>query len=164
MRGGRRSAWREPMTWFIAGLPLVVIVASIVTIAVARRSPADASAGETRRIAQIQIDDLAPDHEAARLGLHAQLHGDAARGRIEIVFAATIDAERLNLSMLHPVDQRQDRHLSLQREGNAWQATTEPWSAHAWELRLQPPGNEWRLTGRLAGGAAGATLSPAVVR
>jgi hypothetical protein len=166
MRGGRRSAWREPMTWFIAGLPLVVIVASIVTIAVARRSPADASAGDTRRIAQIQIDDLAPDHEAARRGLQAQLQGDAAHGRIEIVFAAATatGAERLDLSMLHPVDQRQDRHFSLQRDGDAWHATTEPWSAHDWELRLQPPSGEWRLNGRLASGAARATLAPAVAR
>lgn len=153
------------MAWLIAGLPLVVIVASVVTIGVARRSPAAASDGETRRIAQIQIADLAPDRAAARRGLHAELEGERTQGRIAVRLSdADIDQDLLELSMLHPVDERQDRHLSLRRDGEAWRAMTTPWAAHAWELRLKPADGDWRLTGRLAAERTRATLSPAVAK
>ena len=161
-----RPAWREPMTWLVAGLPLAVMVAAIVTIAMARRSPADASDGETRRIAQVQIDDLAPDRAAARLGLQGRLDVDAGAGALTLRFDPPVPhAERLELALLHPLDEHLDRRFALLRESDAWRGTTAPWPAsQAWELRLRSPRGEWRLTGRLVAGTRSATLVPAVVR
>jgi uncharacterized protein len=158
-----RPAWREPMTWLVAGLPLVVIAAAAVTIAIARRSPADASAGDTRRIAQIQIDDLGPDREAARRGLQAQLVVEPRTGRIDVSFAAgRVDDDALELLLLHPLDEQRDRRLTLHREGPSWRVSTPPWRTQDWELRLRPLRGDWRLAGRIAGNATRATLSPSV--
>ena len=44
-RDAERSAWREPMTWLVVGLPLAVVMAAVATVSVARRSPSDASDG-----------------------------------------------------------------------------------------------------------------------
>ena len=159
----RRAAWREPMAWLVAGLPLAVVVAALLTIHVARRSPADASSGGTRRIAQMQLEDLAPDREAARRGLLARLESEPAQGRLALEFASGSGPEvELELSMLHPVDASLDRRLVLQRSGDTWRATTTPWRTHAWSLRLRPSRGDWRLSGRLDGDATHATLSPAV--
>jgi hypothetical protein len=151
------------MAWLVAGLPLAVIAAAVITIAIARRSPADASEGDTRRIAQIQIDDLTPDREAARRGLQAQLVADPRSGRIDVIFAAgRSDDEVLELMLLHPLDEQRDRRVTLHRDGASWRATTQPWRVHDWELRLRPLRGDWRLAGRMAGDTTRATLSPAV--
>ena len=61
----RRAAWREPMLWLVAGLPLAVVAAAFATIYVARHTGIDESAARTRRNAHVQIEDHAADREAA---------------------------------------------------------------------------------------------------
>jgi uncharacterized protein len=165
---GPRPVWREPMLWLVTGLPLLVLVAAAVTLALALRAPVDASATQVRRIAQVQLQDLAPDREAARRGLRARLEVDPARGLIEVRLATGSDAtgvdEHLVLQLLHPVSARHDRLVPLQRAGYHWRAQIEPWSPQAWEVRLAPPRGEWRVGGRLPRGQRDAVLAPAVAR
>ena len=154
------------MLWLVTSLPLLVLVAAAVTLALALRAPADASATQVRRIAQVQMEDLAPDHEALRRGLRAQLEVEPARGLIEVRLATGSDAtgvdDRLELRLLHPVSAQHDRLVPLYRHGYRWRAQVDPWSPHAWDVRLAPPRGEWRLTGRLSRGQRDAVLAPAV--
>jgi uncharacterized protein len=159
----RRTVWREPMLWLVAGLPLLVLVAAGVTVGLASRAPADAAAAQVRRIAQVQVEDLALDREAARRGLEAALEVSAAAGAITLsANGAGFAEDRLELRMLHPLHASQDRTVVLVRSGDAWHGDTTTWTPQAWELRLQPPQGRWRLTGRLPRDAVRTSMLPAV--
>jgi hypothetical protein len=165
---GPRPVWGEPMLWLVTGLPLLVLVAAAITLALALRAPVDASATQVQRIAQVQLEDLAPDREAARRGLRARLEADPVHGVIEVALATGGDAtgvdDRLVLHLLHPVSAQHDRVLPLHRAGYRWRAQTDPWSPQDWEVRLSPPRGTWRLAGRLRRGQHATELAPAVAR
>lgn len=158
-----RPAWREPMVWLAGALPLAVVVAAVLTIAIAGDAPRDRGDARVRRIAQVQLADFAPDRAAARLHLHGTLEADAARGELRLGIERPDD--ELVLALLHPVDEDADREVILRRRGNGFQGATTPWNAgQAWTLRLQPRDGRWRLGGRLAPHASRAALQPAVPR
>jgi hypothetical protein len=159
----RRPAWREPMLWLVVAMPACVVVAAVVTIRAANLMPGDSSAADTRRIAQMQLQDLGPDREAARRGLQAQLKADSVTGRVDVTFASPgLRVENLELAMLHPIREGEDRHLALHWNGESWRGVTDPWRQQDWELRLAATDGEWRLSARLVAGADAATLQPGV--
>jgi hypothetical protein len=161
-----RGFWREPVAWVVVGLPAASVAALGVTIALAVREPVDSTANRTQRIAQIQLEDLAADREAARLGLHTRLHADAATGVIELALEpGDAPAGTLRLAMRHPSREDLDRIVVLAREGDRWRGQAGPWpSKQGWNLQLVPDPPAWRLTGRLDAGTADAELSAAVAR
>lgn len=159
----QQTAWREPMLWLVWGLPLCVVAAAVITIGVALHSPFDASAAQTRRIAQMQLEDLSADREAARLQLRADLRFGAARDEVIIAIESPFSSQEvLELALLHPTAASHDRHVELQHESAAWRATLPRLPTHAWELRVQPRGGQWRLSGRLHANASQATLRSSV--
>jgi len=160
----RRAWWREPIAWLVLGLPLATVVASVVMIRLALRDPADASGATTRRIAQMQIEDLSWDREAARRVVRAQLEADAVRGEIRVRLAPdSLQPTSLDLVMRHPTRAARDRTLSLARDGAQWRGHTTSWaSTHAWELQLAAPSQRWRVAGRLAARDTQAVLAPRV--
>lgn len=162
----RRASWREPVLWLVIGLPLVAVIASTVMIRLALRDPADASGSSTRRIAQMQLEDLSWDREAARRGVRVQLEADATDGEIRVRLSPD-DGQpaSLDLVMRHPTQAARDRVLALEREGAQWRARTASWAAtQAWELQLTSPAQHWRVAGRLAPQDTEAVLVPQVSR
>lgn len=161
-----RGFWREPVAWVAVGLPAASVAALAVTVALAVRDPVDSTANRTQRIAQIQLEDLAADREAARVGMHAKLHADAASGYVELVLApADVASGTITLAMRHPSREDLDRSVALVHDGDRWRGQPGPWSRQqAWNLQLLPEPPAWRLSGRLDAGRADAELSPAVAR
>lgn len=162
----RRASWREPVLWLVIGLPLVAVIASTVLIRLALRDPADASGSSTRRIAQMQLEDLSWDREAARLGVRAQFQADAARGEVRLRLSPdAVQPTSLDLAMRHPAQAAHDRVLTLVRDGAQWRARTSSWAAtQAWDVQVASPSQRWRVAGRLAPQANGAVLVPQVGR
>lgn len=163
---GRRSIWREPVAWLALGLPLVAIAAAIVTIVLALRDPADASGSATRRIAQMQLEDLAPDREAARRALRADVEVDAAGGAVRVRLQPDDGSPgSLQLALRHPLRAALDRRVELRRVDGAWHGHTQAWSAmQAWDVQLDDSQAGWRLRGRLTAANPHATLLPQAPR
>lgn len=164
-----RSLAREPVAWLMLGLPLLTLVAIVATIRVASHDAVDASHATTRRIAQVQIEDLSFDTEAARRGLLATLEADATDGSLVVTLPADVDAygvsDELVLTLVHPIDAARDQHVSLLRDKRRWTGMAAPArSAQAWGVELADAGQHWRLKGRLARNASRAVLAPAVAR
>jgi hypothetical protein len=156
-----RPAWREPMVWLVAGLPAFGVIAGLlIVVAAVRAGGADALSTQVRRTGQIQQENLAPDLAAARAGLVAELHVEAAQGQLHVVLAGreAVVADQLQLRLIHGSQAVQDREITLQRRGTQWVGQTAPAGGNAWTLRLQPPDGSWRLGGRLPAGAAAAHL------
>lgn len=159
----RRPAWREPMVWLVAGLPLASVVAGIALLITASRSGStDAVADPVRRTAQIQVADLGPDARAQQLQLTAIVRTDA--NLIEVL-PVTGEFKRdapLRLALHHPTRAESDVALLLQPGEPGWRAAVAIDGTHDWNVRLSSQDGIWRLQGRLPRGQRAAHLQPAL--
>jgi uncharacterized protein len=157
----RRSAWREPMLWLVAGLPFASIVAGLVLVfVIARGGNVDPLSAGVRRTAQVQAEDTRADEEALRRGLQANLQRDASGIVLEVQGDAG-DVATLRLHLLHPTVAAQDQEFTLKRiSQRRWRSDDGPGSTHAWNVRVEPADGHWRLAGRLDAAADSASLEP----
>jgi uncharacterized protein len=157
----RRSAWREPMLWLVAGLPFASIVAGLVLVfVIARGGNIDPLSAGVRRTAQVQAEDTRADEEALRRGLQAKLQRDAS-GIVLDVHGETGAAATLRLRLLHPTAAAQDQEFTLSRiSQRRWRSDGLPGSTHAWNVRVEPADGQWRLAGRFDAAAESASLEP----
>lgn len=157
-----RAAWREPMLWLVLALPASVLGAAAWTIACAAGG-SDATGAQVRRTAQIQIEDLGPDREAARLNLAGELRLADRMLVVNIDGAPATDA--LHVVLEHPVHAALDRSLVLATRDGRWQTPIEALdTGHAWNVRATDAAGTWRLQGRWSANTAGTALHPAVER
>ena len=144
-------------------MPVIVLGAIVVTLRIANRQQTDSARADVRKIAQIQLEDLAPDRAAAELGLGATLRADAEHGTIDITPSPTLPASAaLVLEMLHPLDATLDRRLLLRADHGTWRGQTRRFDAQSWLLRLGAEDGSWRLRGRIAHNRSQTELVPAV--
>lgn len=161
--GPRRPAWREPMLWLVAGVPLAALVGGLWLVFVASRGGSvDAVTDDVRRTGQMQVADLGPDARAAelRLGAVFQVFGDRLR-----VFPVSGDLPRgepLALTLLHPQRQAADRTVELVPDDDGWHADGPLDGGHAWIVHLSDTRGTWRLRGRLPAGQQAAHLAPSL--
>ena len=159
-----RRAHREPMVWLVFGLPALVVVAAIATVAIAvKHRDGGVVNDEVQRVAQIQQTDLGPDRRAEAMGLRMLLR--EREGRIELLpMAGNFPrGQSLRLVAEHPTERAQDRVLVLQPRDGGW-LSREPFEtarAHAWKFSLTPGNEGWRLRGRMPKAQSSAVLSPA---
>lgn len=158
----RRSAWREPMLWLVAGLPAVSVIAGVALLVAIARDNVDALSAGVRRTAQIQAEDTRADEEALRRGLSATLRrGAPPDGLVLELHGAADDTTALRLYLLHPAAAARDREVKLDRvDAQHWRAAEMPATTNAWHLRLESADGRWRLAGRLEAAADGAALEP----
>lgn len=159
----RRPAWREPMVWLVAALPLASIVAGLALLVVAARSGGgDAVADPVRRIAQIQLSDLGPDARAQQLKLGAVFRIDNDFVEVLPVNGAFARGAPLRLALHHPARAEADRELLLAPGELGWRGLGTISMAHDWNVVLSPQDGSWRLQGRLPKGQRAAYLKPSM--
>jgi hypothetical protein len=159
-----RPAWREPMLWLVAGIPLATLIAGFATLSLAGGSGAiDAAPEPVRRTAQVQQADLAADTAAAHAGLRATLRIDAARRTIVARILPSPSAGDLQLLFVHPSFAAEDRSVTMRLRDGVWVGAMPALPAIEWRLQLSPGDAQWRLVGRWhAGAAAQAEMLPAL--
>lgn len=157
-----RAAWRNPMVWLVAGIPVASIVAGVGLVIVAMRQPNDAIPDKVRRTAQIQVADLGADTRARQAGLRALLR--AEDGVVEALpVAGDFDRARpLVATLRHPAREAEDRTVTLAPTELGWRAKAEVDLSHDWNVELAPADARWRLLGRLPKGQHAVALQPAL--
>jgi hypothetical protein len=158
----RRSAWREPMLWLVAGLPAASVAAGVALLVAISRDNVDALSAGVRRTAQIQAEDTRADEEALRRGLSATVRRGAPPDGLVLELHGDADGTAaLRLLLLHPAAAAHDLEPKLERlDAHHWRAAQPPATTNAWHLRLESADGRWRLAGRLEAAADGATLEP----
>lgn len=141
-------AFREPMVWLVAVIPVLTIVGGIVTMRLASANGPLASAPETvSRSGQMQLSDLGPDERALDMNLRAVL-SQKSPGRW--VFSEWPDASPppATLMIVHPNQQERDLTISLTDPNHVLEFAPDamPWSMC--EFRLQDEHGGWRLVGK----------------
>ncbi len=161
--GTKRSGWREPMVWLVAGLPLAAVIGSIWLVVVAMRGGSDEIvADNVQRTGQIQTADLDPDARAAKLRLGAVLQVQPGALHVYPAGGTFPRARPLQLVLLHPQHEAADRRLELLPDATGWHVDTDLDPGHDWIVHLTDTGNTWRLRGRLPKGQRAAHLGPSL--
>lgn len=159
----KSSPWKQPVMWLVIGLPAAVVVAGIIMVVVAGGSDAiDTGPDQVRRMAQIQTTDLGPDEFASEEKLSAIVRLDPEQKLVEVlpVNGAFDHSAPLQLDLLHPTDQAQDRKLVLQPIELGWRIQASVDGSHDWNVRLGPGDAHWRLQGRLPKDQLATNLRP----
>lgn len=157
------SAWRQPMVWLIAAIPLASVAATVALIAVAGGAGAtDDIAEQVHRTAQVQVADLSADTRAQVLGLRAHVERGTHGLHVRLVAGAIEPGIPLQLALRHPTLAAEDRELALLRDGDGWTSDVPVDLGHDWNLQLGPPDGRWRLQGRWQARRGEADLHPAV--
>lgn len=160
-----RARWLQPELALVLLIPLGAVIGGLWTLHLADiDDSADGQAEGARHTAQVQTAEIAPDQEAARLGLHAMLHVDPACGCAQLQLSNPAAAGRgaLQLALVHRLYAARDVQLSLTRNGAGWDSARLPASDNGWRLVLTDAARHWRLVGRLDHDARDATLIPAL--
>ena len=140
----------NPVLWLVIGLPLLAVVASFTSLALAiTRGDKDLPANyhwEGPALARADARAAA----AAALGVTATIRiGPGAAGCSVELRGATPAALRLTLT--HPTEQSLDRRIELVRAGNSYRAPCAELTSAHWWLELGDDAGGWLLRQRLHG-------------
>ena len=156
-----RPAWREPMLWLVAALPLAAIAGTLWMVSVAGGpGSTDAVATPVRRTAQVQVADLGPDARARQLDLSAIVRSEDGVLEVLPVNGAFDRHAPLELRLHHPARADLDRAVRLAPTELGWRAEEALGAGNAWNVELAATDGHWRLQGRLPKGQHAAYLDP----
>jgi hypothetical protein len=164
----KRSRWfHEPMVWLFVGLLGVTVVAAFGLLYTAAATFDGLVDDDYYKQGNTINMSLKRDQQAAALGVRAQVMvGDDARTVRVLLTPTTVQPPALQLSIIHPTQQGQDRVLTLQRAPDGFYTGVLPRELprQRWLLELESPGNDWRLhtEARHAGAGSSVLLVPQI--
>lgn len=152
--------YREPGPWLLMAGPLVVVVASFVTLFLAIRSN-DGLVSEDYYKRGLAINQtLARSERAQALGIEAGIRLSAEGISIRLTAKAPffVPPESLSVTLSHPTRAGLDQSLVLQRQGASYQGKFRLPSAGHWVVLLKDGEQTWRLMGNIVLPASGETV------
>lgn len=148
---GKSLPWyRSPILILALMLPLLTVVAGVVTYRIAAQGTTDSDPDAVRRVAQMQTVDMARDETALRLGLAGEASFDAASGSVRVhLETGTADAS-LQLRLTHATQAQFDQNITLSRiEDRVWVGKLTGPRHGNYSVSLNALDAGWRLVGRL---------------
>ena len=160
--GRAGTAWRSvPLMWFVVGLPLAVVVAAFITLAIAIRSADDVVRDDFRKEGLAIYADPARDAAAVEAGVQALLEVQAG-GTISVSLALARGElpDGLVIVLSHATRAEYDQMVPLRPQDGRYVGRGEALAPGRWYVEITPPGREWRLKGDFRDAAAGLQLAP----
>lgn len=144
--------YRQFWPWFLIALPGSVVIAGLTTVYIAFHG-ADRLVNDNYYRDGLAINQrLEQDQLAKEMGLTADFRLDNESGELFITLRGQeISAPTLFLQLIHPVDDKRDRELTLSLMApNYYRADLDSQLNYRYYLRLLPePEREWRLNGEI---------------
>lgn len=138
---------RSPVVWVMIGIPVIAVLASFTTLALAIRGAEPELPASYHWEGAALDTDLARLKAAQTLGVRGSLElradGNVAL-RPQFADASYTPPPSLTLRLSHATLAREDRVLALRRDGNVWLARTTALPAGHWLLELTD-GKDWLL-------------------
>lgn len=159
--------YREPWPWLLMSGPAIVIVAGVVTTAIAVQTSDGVVADDYYKQGLGINRTLARDAAAAALHVKAEVQFNEERTRARVRLAGDTHPAHLRMTLVHPTRAGGDQAVELQRVSPAgaapalYEGALASPHAGTWRLRIEDDGGAWRLTGLWRTGQAAATLAPA---
>ncbi|BBP05015.1 hypothetical protein TPL01_19110 [Sulfuriferula plumbiphila] len=142
--------YREPWPWLLMILPLTAVVAGLITAWYAVVSSDGLVADDYYRDGMAINQTLHRDAAAAAMDLDATLRTSADARTLHVTLTGRLAPlpSTLRLSILHPTQPGHDHVITLHAAGNGMYSGAMPGLGNGrWQLILEPPRREWRLTG-----------------
>jgi uncharacterized protein len=152
--------YREPGPWLLMAGPLVVVVASFVTLWLAIRSN-DGLVSEDYYKRGLAINQtLARSERAQALGIEAGIRFSAEGISVRLTAKAPffVAPGSLSVTLSHPTRAGLDQSQVLQRQGEYYQGKFNLPQAGHWVVLLKDQEQTWRLMGNIVLPASGETL------
>lgn len=144
--------YRQFWPWFLIALPASSVVGGIATLLVALHDPDGLVTDDYYRVGLAINQQIARDRHAAALGLSADVDvtPDAHLVSVTLTARQPVAADRLQLTLAHPTRSGLDVTAELRRvpAGSFVGDLTIP-AQGRWHVLVEPPGDDWRLAGRL---------------
>lgn len=151
MTADKKPWYREPWPWILMAGPAIVVVAGFVTAWLAIRSSDGLVDDDYYKQGLAVNQRMARDHEAAGLGLSAEVvvggNGQELRLFLTAREAAVIP-ETLVLKAVHPTRAGADQSVTMKRDGVGFYIgrLASPLRGR-WHMSLEDEGRKWRITG-----------------
>jgi uncharacterized protein len=163
--------YREPWPWLLMSGPALVIVAGVITTAIAVQTSDGVVADDYYKQGLGINRTLARDARADTLGVKAAVQFNEERDRVRVRLAGETRPAQLRLTLVHPTRAGGDQAATLARIAApmAGGAAAESWyegklqapATGTWRLRIEDAEATWRLTGMWRTGETAVTLAPA---
>jgi len=154
--------YREPWPWILMAGPALVIVAGVITAALAISSSDGLVADDYYRRGLAINRDLAREERARALGVRAQVWLDPEGGRVRVALVARAYPASVRLTLVHRARAGLDRSIALERLApGLYEAPLAAPAGGAWRLVLEDGAATWRVTGERRAGEAFAALGNA---
>ena len=156
------SPWhREPWPWLLMAGPAAVIVAGLLTMAIAFKSDDGLVADDYYKRGLTINQVLSRDERARQLNLHAAVSFSGARARVLLQGALEAPPE-LRLRVIHPTRSGKDQAVVLRAVApGVYEGSLAPLEGETRRLVLEDPGASWRLAGTRSGRQQAALLDAA---
>lgn len=144
--------YRQFWPWFLMALPASAVVAGITTVIIAMQTEDTLVSDDYYKDGLAINQDLKRENKARSMGLNAQIHINQ-QGVLQITMNADQSLPAwpaIQISLSHPTQARKDLSYTalIDQQGDyiVHQA-----SIHAgrWYIKLEAPGQEWRLNGTM---------------
>lgn len=154
--------YRQFWPWFLIALPATVVLASIVTIAIAASTRDSLVVDDYGKIGMITERHRVWEQQAARLGVQARLHLARREGQLMLVVQGLETApQTLQLRLSHPTLAERDQTLELTGSGDGiYRASLSHVVEGRRYVQLESATGAWRLIGELPAGSESLSLTP----
>jgi hypothetical protein len=145
--------YRQFWPWFLISLPGAVVVASMVTIYLAVETKDGLVQDDYYKKGLGIHKDAAKTATARQLNIQAKLTYEPETGEIVVALneAAIGQVQQLHLTAFHPTRDNRDQVVDLSRlDGRTFRGTLLALEPANWRMSIEPPGGQWRISGRLA--------------
>jgi hypothetical protein len=146
----RAKPWyREPWPWFLMSGPAAVIVAGLITSAIAWRTSDPLVVDDYYKEGMAINQTLKRDERAHALGVAATVSINPGRDRLRLVLSGRgPQPDALRLLLLHPTLAGYDQSIALFRVSeNVYEAVLVPPRPGLWHMQVEDFKDAWRLTG-----------------
>ncbi|MEH6552096.1 MAG: FixH family protein [Pseudomonadales bacterium] len=153
--------YRQFWPWFIMALPAVAVIACMYTIWVALNSPNPMVKDDYYKEGLAINESIAAIQTAKALGISTTLAIDASNNTLEfIVLPSDLTVDKIELSLLHPFDEKLDQVIDLQLIDNNRYTGTVNLPINRWYVDIdgESQGQSWNIQSDIDISARATTL------
>lgn len=153
--------YRERWPWILMSGPAIVVVAGVVTTAIAVRSFDGLVADDYYKQGLGVNRAMEREGEARALGISARVQANDGRARVRVTLVAAAPPPSLRLTLTHPTLPAEDQSILLvQAAPGIYEGAMRPPPRTVMHARLEDPAGRWRLAGEWPTKDAGLRLAP----
>lgn len=144
-----KSWFQQPWPWFIFSIPLLTVIAGVITYNIAANQPHSMVQDDYFKKGLAINQSLAKQEQAKTLNIVAEIQIDAQSQLISVNLAGSAKPNELQLLFSHPTQEKLDQTIQLTPiSQNEFLGQLPPLKKAYWHIRLTDSDETWLLKHR----------------